>query len=101
MIRIQYWTLIASRHINLNTYVGWDTKEGNAWHEDRAIKPDWSNTDCIMMAWKPCGKKMTDDAPQVIARVTIPKAQISIINASVAAFESNSIAASSSAEDEE
>ena len=34
MIRIQYWTPIASRHINLNTYAGWDTKEGNAWRED-------------------------------------------------------------------
>ena len=101
MIRIQYWTPIASHHINLNTYAGWNTKEGNAWRKDRAIKPDWSNTDCIMTAWKPRGKKTIDDASQVIARVTIPKAQINIINASVAAFEFNSIAASSSAEDKE
>ena len=101
MIRIQYWTPIASRHINLNTYAGWDTKEGNAWREDRAIKPDWSNMDCIMTAWKPRRKKTTFNAPQVIARVTIPKAQINIINAFVAAFESNSVAASSSTEDEE
>ena len=101
MIRIQYWMPIASRHINLNTYAGWDTKEGNVWREDRAIKPDWSNTDCIMTAWKPCGKKMTNDAPQVITRVTISKVQINIINTSVAAFETNSVTALSSAKDEE
>ena len=37
MIKIQYWTPTSNRHINMETYTGWDTKEGNACHEDRII----------------------------------------------------------------
>lgn len=28
MIQIQYWTLVARKHMNMETYVGWDTKKG-------------------------------------------------------------------------
>ena len=50
MIKIQYWTPTSNRHINMETYAGWDTKEGNVWHEDRIIPSTWSSTDCIMTA---------------------------------------------------
>lgn len=99
LIQIQYWTPSSGRHINMDTYDGWDTKAGNVWREDRVIPPSWSNTDCIMTAWKPRGKKGNDDAHQVLTRVTIPKTQINIIKSSVAAFvtDSNNDASTSEA----
>jgi hypothetical protein len=81
MIEIQYWTPSSDRSINLETYAGWDTKKGNVWREDRIIPPTWSSTNCIMTAWKPRFREGTSDP-----RVSIPKPQIDIIKASVAAF---------------
>ena len=81
MIQIQYWTPASERHINMETYDGWDTKKGNVWREDRALNPTWSSTDCIMTAWKPRMREGTSDP-----RVAIPKPQIDIIKASVEAF---------------
>ena len=80
MIKIQYWTPTSNRHINMETYAGWDT-EGNVWHEDRIIPSTWSSTDCIMTAWKPRFREATKDP-----KVKIPNLQIEIIKASVAAF---------------
>ena len=37
MIKIQYWTPTSNRHINMEAYAGWDTKEGNVWREDCII----------------------------------------------------------------
>ena len=87
-IQIQYWTPASGRHINMDSYEGWDTKEGNVWREDFVIPAAWSNTDCLMTAWKPRGKRIGDDQPQAITKVSIPKTQIGIIKDSVAAFES-------------
>ena len=81
MIKIQYWTPTSNRHINMETYAGWDTKEGYVWREDRIIPSLWSSTDCIMTAWKPRFREATKDL-----KVRIPSLQIKIIKASVAAF---------------
>ena len=81
MIEIQYQTPAAERYINMETYDGWDTKKGNAWREDRLISPTWSNTDCVMTAWKPRIREGTSGP-----KVAIPKLQIHIIKASMAAF---------------
>ena len=86
MIKIQYWRPVRGQHINEETYEGWDTREGNGWQEDRAILPTWSNTDCIMTAWKPRCAKGIDVQMLTIARAKIPKMQISIIKESVGAF---------------
>ena len=82
-IRIQYWTPSSAQHIDMDTYAGWDTKEGNVWREDQAFAPNWSSTDCIMTAWKPRIRAGTSNP-----RTSIPKAQIDIIKSSVAAFVS-------------
>ena len=94
MIEIQYWMPAASeRHINLETYEGWDTKKGNSWREDRSMDPIWSSTSCIMTAWKPRFREGTSDP-----KVAIPKPQIDIIKASVQAYSSDSEQDSSAAE---
>ena len=80
-IQMQYWTPASGQHIDMDTYSGWDTKEGNMWREDRGFQPNWSHTDCIMTAWKPRIRAGTGDP-----RIKIPKAQISIIKASVDAY---------------
>jgi hypothetical protein len=78
---MQYWTPVSGQQIYMDTYSGWDTKEGNMWREDRIFQPNWSHTDCIMTAWKPRIRVGTADP-----RIKIPKAQISIIKASVGAY---------------
>ena len=65
----------------METYDGWDPKKGNAWREDRLISPEWSNTDCVMTAWKPRIWEGTSGP-----RAAILKSQIDIIKASMAAF---------------
>ena len=39
MIKIQYWTPTSNRHTNIETYAGWDIKQGNVWRDDRVIPP--------------------------------------------------------------
>jgi hypothetical protein len=66
------------QHIDADTYVGWDSKEGNVWYEDKGFLPSWFHTDCIMIAWKSkvrCG--IVDPRLRILAK------QISIINASL------------------
>jgi len=100
MIQIQYWTPTLGRHIDLDTYVGWDTKGGNVWHMDRVLPPCWSNTDCIKTTLKPRTKKTAQDGPEVITRVVIPKAQINIVKSSIEAFMFGSNNDSSSTDEE-
>ena len=80
-IQIQYWTPASNRNIDMETYDGWDTNGGIQWREDTIISPTWSNTDCIMTAWKPGFKNGS-----INPRVSIPKKQIDIIKASLIAF---------------
>ena len=80
-IQIQYWTPTSVRNIDMETYTGWDTKEGNHWREDTVISPTWISTDSLMTAWFSLSKQ-TSKNPQV----SIPSGQIDIIKASVAAF---------------
>ena len=49
-IRIQYWRPNSFQHVDANTYVGWNSKEGNVWYEDKGFLPSWSHIDCIMTA---------------------------------------------------
>jgi hypothetical protein len=73
------------QHVHADTYVGWNSKEGNVWCEDKGFLPSWSQTDCIMTAWKSrvrCGK--------ADPKMRTPAKQISIINASIEAYESPS-----------
>jgi hypothetical protein len=82
-IQIQYWMPNSFQHVHADTYVGWNSKEGNVWCEDKGFLPSWSQTDCIMTAWKSrvrCGK--------VDPKMRISAKQISIINASIEAYES-------------
>ena len=85
LIQMQYWTLSSTQHIDMDTYAGWDTRKGNVWREDRSFPPSWSHTDYIMTAWKLRFREGTIDP-----RVTIPKAQMSIIKALVVAIMSSS-----------
>jgi hypothetical protein len=39
-------------HVDADTYTRWDLKEGNVWCEDKGFLPCWSQTDCVMTAWK-------------------------------------------------
>ena len=93
MIQIQYWTPAARKHINIETYEGWDTKKVNVWREDRTMNPTWSSTKCIMIAWKPRAREATLDS-----KVAIPIPQIDIIKASVEAFLEDSKEDASTAE---
>jgi hypothetical protein len=82
-IQIQYWMPNSFQHVHADTYVGWNSKEGNVWCEDKGFLPPWSQTDCIMTAWKSrvrCGK--------ADPKMRIPAKQISIINTSIEAYES-------------
>jgi hypothetical protein len=84
-IQIQYWMPSSFQHVDADTYVGWDSKEGNVWCEDKGFLPSWSYTDCIMTVWKSrvrCGT--VDPKMRILAK------QISIINASLEAYESPS-----------
>lgn len=101
MIRIQYWTPASRRNINMETYEGWDTNSGIVWREDHAIPPCWANTDCIMTAFKPRGKKGVDVISQALTKVVIPKTQICIIKSSVAVFPSDADIDATSAQREE
>ena len=94
MIKIQYWTPTSNRHINMETYAKWDTKEGNVWREDRIISSTWSSMDCIMTAWKPHFREAIKDP-----KVKIPSLQIEIIKASVAAFTTTANTEDSMAEE--
>jgi len=98
MIYIQYWTPTSGRRINLEMYAGWDTKGGNAWRVERIIPPCWSNTDCIMTAFKPCTKKTTQNGSEVITRVVLPQVQINIIKSKLEAIMSGSNSDASSAD---
>jgi hypothetical protein len=84
-IQIQYWMPNSFQHVHADTYVGWDSKEGNVWCEDKGFLPSWSQTDCIMTAWKSRVRCGTADP-----KMRIPTKQISIINASLEAYESPS-----------
>jgi hypothetical protein len=82
-IQIQYWMPTSFQHIHADTYVGWDSKEGNVWCEDKGFLPSWFQTDCIMTTWKSrvcCGT--TDPKMRILTK------QISIINASLEAYKS-------------
>ena len=68
-------------HINMETYVRWDTKQGNVWRKESKICASWLNTDCILTAWKPRFREGTSGP-----RMAIPKQQIDIIKASIVAF---------------
>ena len=84
-IQIQYWMPNSFQHVHADTYVGWNSKEGNVWYEDKGFLPSWSNIDCIMTIWKSkvrCGK--ADPKMRILAK------QISIINASIKAYKSPS-----------
>ena len=51
-IQIQYWRPSFFQHVDADTYVGWDSNEGNVWYEDKGFLPSWSHTDCVMTTWK-------------------------------------------------
>jgi hypothetical protein len=84
-IQIQYWRPNSFQHIDVDTYAGWDSKEGNVWCEDKNFLPSWSYTDCVMTAWKSRVHSRTIDP-----KMRIPTKQISIINMSLGAYESHS-----------
>ena len=66
-------------------YVGWDSKEGNMWYEDKGFLLSWSYTNCIMAAWKSRVRSKTVDP-----KMRIPTKQISIINVSLETNKSHS-----------
>jgi hypothetical protein len=84
-IQIQYWMHNSFPHVHAGTYVGWNSKEGNVWCEDKGFLPSWSQTDYIMTAWKSRVRCRTADP-----KMRIPAKQISIINASIETYESPS-----------
>jgi hypothetical protein len=55
------------------------------WCEERGNLPCWSHTDCVMTAWKSRVRSRTVDP-----KMRIPAKQISIIKASLEAYESRS-----------
>jgi hypothetical protein len=84
-IQIQYWMPSSFQHVDADTYVGWDSKEGNMWYEDKGFLPSWSHIDYIMTTWKSRVRCRTVDP-----KMSIQAKQISIINASLEAYESPS-----------
>jgi hypothetical protein len=73
------------QYVDVDTYIGWDSEEGNMWCEDKGFLPSWSHTDCIMTTWKSRAYSGTVDP-----KMRIPAKQISIINTSLEAYESPS-----------
>jgi hypothetical protein len=73
------------QYVDVDTYIGWDSEEGNMWCEDKGFLPSWSHTDCIMTTWKSRVYSGTVDP-----KMRIPAKQISIINTSLEAYESPS-----------
>ena len=84
-IQIQYWMPNSFQHVHADTYVGWDLKKGNMQCEDKGFLPSWSQTDCIMSAWKSkiC-YRIADPKMRILAK------QIAIINTSLEAYKSPS-----------
>jgi hypothetical protein len=80
-IQIQYWMHNTFDHIDADT----DLKEGNVWCEEKGILPCWSHIDCVMTVWK--SKVRSGIVDQ---KMRIPAKQISIIKASLEAYESHS-----------
>jgi hypothetical protein len=72
-------------HVDANTYSRWDSKEGNVWCEEKGILPCWSHADYVMTAWKSRVRSGTIDP-----KMRILTKQISIIKASLEAYESHS-----------
>jgi hypothetical protein len=72
-------------HVDDGTYSEWDSKERNVWCKDKGFLPCWSHTDCVMTAWKSRICSRTVDP-----KMRIPAKQISIIKASLEAYESHS-----------
>jgi len=71
------------QHIIEDSYVGWNTKQGNFWYKDKAISLSWTHRDCIITVWKPRMRIGTFDP-----RIRISKYQIAIIKAFVDAYMS-------------
>jgi hypothetical protein len=70
------------RHVNVDTYTGWDSNEGNVWYEDKGFLPCWSRTYYIMTTWKSRIRSGT-----LGAKMRIPTKQISIIMVSLETYE--------------
>ena len=39
-------------YVDDETYVGWDSANGNVWREDSRLDPIWTHMDCMMGAWQ-------------------------------------------------
>ena len=52
-IKVQYYKSISTCHVDLETYLGWDSNQGNNWVKETESEPIWIVTDCIVTAWKP------------------------------------------------
>jgi hypothetical protein len=72
-------------HVDIDIYSGWDSKERNMWCEEKGILPCWSHTECVMTVWKSRVRSGTVDP-----KMRIMVKQISIIKASLEAYESHS-----------
>ena len=80
-IKVQYYKLASARHVDPETYSGWDSNQGNNWVEETESEPTWLVTDCIVTAWKPRFRENSDRS-----RLKIPKSQLDIIKATLAEY---------------
>ena len=88
VIQLQYQKSISFEYINMDSYTGWNSKEGNVWCKDKDFVPCWSYIDSIVTTWK-----SQIELAIVDQRMRIPKNQIFIILALLDAdkFQSSTI----------
>lgn len=80
-IKVQYYKPASARHVDPETYSGWDSNQGNNWVKETESEPTWLVTDCIVTAWKPRFRGNSN-----CSRLKIPKSQLDIIKASLAEY---------------
>ena len=79
-IQMQYWTPASIHNFDAETYVGWDSTNGNIWLEDRRFTR--AHTDCIMGTWH-----FRVQEGIVNPQMRIPVLQIANIKATLERFE--------------
>ena len=83
-ILIQYFRPTSRERNVQEHYTGWDSTKGLHWKVDEFQIPVWENTNSLVTAWKSRVKKDT-----VECVLKIPIAQIDVINASLALYNSD------------
>jgi hypothetical protein len=86
-VQIQFYRPVSRDRDVLKFYRNWDTDVNLRWTVEKGVAITWESTDSILTAWKLRSRKQGGDGGQEKEPTTkIPKGQIQIIKASLAAL---------------